>query len=137
MAMQALKEKMNGLTTSDRPSTPHPLASLTSQEIDSARQVVTKARAGYLLLFRDIFTEEPAKAELVPFLDAEHSSQLTEETPRPRRLARIQYDTISDDGSHAYTESVVDVNSREEVLHRVVDKEFQPPLTLLVDQSFR
>ncbi len=135
--MQALKEKMNGLTTSDRPSTPHPLASLTSQEIDSARQVVTKARAGYLLLFRDIFTEEPAKAELVPFLDAEHSSQLTEETPRPRRLARIQYDTISDDGSHAYTESVVDVNSREEVLHRVVDKEFQPPLTLLVDQSFR
>jgi Cu2+-containing amine oxidase len=133
MAVQALKQKMNGSTTSDQPSKPHPLARLTSQEIDVARQVVNKAHAGHLFLFRDIFSEEPAKADLVPFLEAEHSGLLTEETPRPRRLARIQYDTISKDGSHAYTESVVDVNAHEEVLHLIVDKEFQPPLTMLAE----
>jgi primary-amine oxidase len=132
MAVQALKAKMNGLTTSDKPSEPHPLASLSSGEIDTARQVVTKARDGYLLLFRDIFTEEPKKVELVSFLDAEHSGRLTADTPRPPRLARVQYDTISESGFHEYTESVVDVDKREEVLHRVVDKEFQPPLTLYV-----
>jgi primary-amine oxidase len=137
MAVQALKEKLNGLTTSDRTSKPHPLARLKSEDIEIARQVITKVRAGYLVLFRDIFTEEPAKAELVPFLEAEHSGTLTADTPRPPRLARVQYDTISDHREHAYTESVVDVNSREEVLHRVVEKDAEPPLTLLVNQSFR
>ena len=135
MAIQALTEKLNGLSTASRSSRPHPLARLTSLEIDLACQVVTKARAGHLLLFRDIFTEEPAKAELVPFLEAEHSGQLTEETARPPRLARVQYDKIGDDGSHAYTESVVDVTARHEVLHRVVEKDVQPPLTLLVNYS--
>lgn len=134
MAVQALKEKLNGLTTSGEPSKVHPLAQLRSPEIDIARQVVTKARSACLLLFRDIFTEEPAKAELVPFLEAEHSGQLTDETPRPPRLARIQYDTIGDDGSHAYTESVINIDTREEVLHRIVEKDRQPPLTLLVNQ---
>lgn len=137
MAIQALNGKMNGLDPSHKSVKPHPLASLTSQEIDIARQVVTKARIGYLLLFRDIFAEEPRKVELVPFLEAEHSGRLTEETARPPRLARIQYDTISDKGSHDYTESVVDVNTREEVLHRIIEKDFQPPLTLFVDPSFQ
>lgn len=133
MAVQALKEKMNGLTSSEKVSKQHPLAQLISQEIDTARQVVTKARDGHFILFRDIFVEEPAKAELVPFLTAEHSSRLTDETPRPPRLARCQYDTINHQGSHAYTESVVDVNTCEEVLHRVVDRELQPPLTMFVE----
>lgn len=132
MAIHALAEKLNGINTSSRSSRPHPLARLTSPEIDVARQVVTKARSGHLLLFRDIFAEEPAKAELVPFLEAEHSGQLTEETSWPPRLARVQYDKIGDDGSHAYTESVVDVTARHEVVHRVVEKDVQPPLTLLV-----
>ena len=137
MAVQALKEKLNGSTNSGKPPKPHPLAPLKSHEIDTARQVVTAARAGSLLLYRDIFTQEPTKAELVPFLEAEHSGQLTEETPRPPRLARVQYDTINDDGSHVYTESVIDVNFRKEVLHRVVKKDLQPPLTVFVTHSFR
>ncbi len=135
MAIQALTEKLTGSTTAGKSSRPHPLVRLTSLEIDTARQVVTKARSGHLLLFRDIFSEEPAKAELVPFLEAEHSGQLTEETWRPPRLARVQYDTIGDDGSHAYTESVIDVIARREVLHRVVEKDVQPPMTLLVNYS--
>lgn len=127
------------MTASDKPSKlpkPHPLASLTHQEIDLARQVVIKARTGDLLLFRDIFTEEPIKADLIPFLDAEHAGKLTEESSRPARLARVQYDTIGENGTHAYTESLVDVTTCEEVLHRVVGKDFQPPLTLLVNRSF-
>jgi primary-amine oxidase len=134
-AVHALKHKLNGLTTSDEPFHVHPLAQLRSPEIDVARQVVTKARSGCLLLFRDIFTEEPKKAELVPFLSAEHSGQLSDETPRPPRLARVQYDTIGEDGSHAYTESVINIHTREEVVHWIVDKDCQPPLTLLVKQS--
>jgi hypothetical protein len=134
-AVHALKHKLNGLTTSDEPFHVHPLAQLRSPEIDVARQVVTKARSACLLLFRDIFTEEPKKAELVPFLNAEHSGQLSDETPRPPRLARVQYDTIGEDGSHAYTESVINIHTREEVVHRIVDKDCQPPLTLLVKQS--
>lgn len=132
MAVQSLKQKLNGLTTSDKFSKPHPLAQLNSQEIDIARQAITKARTGYLLLFRGIFTEEPAKTELVPFLEAEHSGNLTEDTPRPPRLARVQYDTINEKGDHAYTESTVDLNSGKEILHRVLEKSFEPPLTLLV-----
>ncbi|KAF7506674.1 hypothetical protein GJ744_011503 [Endocarpon pusillum] len=119
MAIPAVTEQLNG------------------SKIDIARQVVTKARSGHLLLFRDIFAEEPAKAELVPFLEAEHSGQLTEETSRPPRLARVQYDKIGDDGSHAYTESVVDVTAQHEVLHRVVEKDVQPPLTFAEFKRFQ
>lgn len=137
--VQALKNKLNGWTTSDsdKVSNLHPLAQLRSFEIDVARQVVIKARSGCLLLFRDIFADEPKKAELVPFLIAEHSGQLDDKTPRPPRLARVQYDTIGEDASHAYTESVINIHTREEVLHRIVDKDCQPPLTLLVNQSHR
>lgn len=135
MSVQALKEKMNGLTTEKKPTRPHPLNSLRAGEIDIACRVVREARTGCLLLFRDIFLEEPVKATLVPFLDAEHSGHLTEDTPRPPRLARVQYDTIGEKGSHEYTESVVDVDKHAEVLHRVVEKEFQPPLTVSVDRT--
>ena len=133
MATGALKERLNGLIASEKPSQPHPLARLTGQEIDTARHVVVKALVSHLLLFRDIFAQEPTKAELVPFLKAEHSGELTEQTPRPPRLARVQYDTISKEGSRAYTESVVNVNTGEEVLRRIVANDFEPPLTMLVD----
>jgi primary-amine oxidase len=134
MAIEALEKMMNGLTTSCKSAIPHPLAQLASHEIDVARQVVTKSRNGHLIMFRDIYLEEPIKAELVPFLEAEHSGGLNSDTPRPPRLARVQYDTVSEDGSHAYTESVIDVGAHEEVLHRVVERDCQPPLTLWVLQ---
>lgn len=130
MAIDALQKKVDGLNTSEGPSKPHPLAQLRAEEIEIARQVVTKARNGYLLLYRDIFTQEPAKTELIPFLEAEHAGKLTDETLRPPRLAKVQYDIIGNDGSHAYTESLVDINTRKEVSHRIFDKELQPALTL-------
>lgn len=111
MSIQALKEKFGLLSTTNQSFKPHPLAQLTIHEVDAARQVTVKARPGYLLLFRDIFAEEPVKAELVRFLEAEHSGSLVKETARPPRLARVHYDTISDNGYHAYNESIIDVNT--------------------------
>jgi primary-amine oxidase len=111
-------------------STPHPLDQLSSHEIDIAREAIFKARGKCLILFRDIFAQEPAKAELVPFLEAEHSGALTSSTLRPPRQARVQYDVIHDDKSHDYMESVIDIITGREVLHRVVDKKHQCALTL-------
>jgi len=111
-------------------STPHPLDQLSSHEIDIAREAIFRARGKCLILFRDIFAQEPAKAELVPFLEAEHSGALTSSTPRPPRQARVQYDVVHDDKSHDYMESVIDIITGREVLHRVVDKKHQCALTL-------
>jgi hypothetical protein len=111
-------------------STPHPLDQLSSHEIDIAREAIFKARGRCFILFRDIFAQEPAKAELVPFLEAEHSGTLTSSTPRPPRQARVQYDVVHDDKSHDYMESVIDIITGREVLHRVVDKKHQCALTL-------
>jgi hypothetical protein len=110
--------------------TPHPLDQLSSHEIDIAREAIFKARGKCLILFRDIFAQEPAKAELVPFLEAEHSGALTPSTPCPPRQARVQYDVVHDDKSHDYMESVIDIISGREVLHRVVDKKHQCALTM-------
>jgi primary-amine oxidase len=111
-------------------SIPHPLDQLSNHEIDVAREAIFAARGKCLILFRAIFTEEPAKAELVPFLEAEHSGTLTSSTPRPARQARVQYDVVHDDKGHDYLESVVDILAEQEVLHRVIDKKHQSALTL-------
>jgi primary-amine oxidase len=111
---------------------PHPFDQLSAEEINCAREIVLQARGRHAIQFRSIFTEEPRKADLVPFLEAEHSGQLTLRTKRPARLARIHYDVIQDDKTHDYTESVVDVEAGKEVLYRVVDKKHQPALTLCV-----
>jgi primary-amine oxidase len=111
-------------------SIPHPLDQVSSHEIDVAREAIFKARGNCLILFRAIFAEEPAKAELVPFLEAEHSGSLTSSTPRPARQARVQYDVIHDDKSHDYMESVVDILAEQEVVHHVIDRKHQSSLTL-------
>ena len=109
---------------------PHPLDQLSSHEIDVAREAIFKARGKCLILFRSVFAQEPAKAELVPFLQAEHSGTLTSLTPRPARQARVQYDVVHDDKSHDYMESVVDVRAGQEVVYYVIDKKHQSSLTL-------
>jgi Cu2+-containing amine oxidase len=113
-------------------SIPHPLDQLSSHEIDVAREAIFTARGKCLILFRAIFTQEPAKAELVPFLEAEHSGTLTSSTTRPARQAIVQYDVVHDDKSHDYMESVVDILAQQEVVHHVIDKKHQSSLTLYV-----
>jgi primary-amine oxidase len=114
----------------------HPLDQLSAQEIDIAREVIIAARDKALILFRGIYANEPAKSELVPFLEAEHNGTLSSSTPRPARQAKIEYDVINPDKSHDYMESVVDVHTKKEVKHRIVDKKHQPSLTLSEFREF-
>lgn len=100
----------------------HPLAPLSDQEFRAARDAVLAAYGTHpsALFFRAIEVEEPRKADLVPFLVAENAGTLTSETPRPPRLARVQYDVISarEDGKgslYRYTQSVVNLGTGEEV----------------------
>ncbi|KAK1958681.1 copper amine oxidase [Colletotrichum sublineola] len=95
---------------------PHPLAALSKDEFNGARDIVTRLYASdYSLFFRAIFLQEPKKAELVPFLQAEHAGVVTDETPRPPRRARLQYDVIKPGSMPEYTQSVVDLKSKKEV----------------------
>jgi primary-amine oxidase len=107
----------------------HPLEQLSSDEVDIAREVIKKARQS-LLLFRNVFTVEPPKAELVKFLAAEHAGKVSADTPRPPRQARVQYDVIGQDKSHQYFESVVDLESQTEVSKRTVESGRQQAFTL-------
>ncbi len=74
---------------------PHPLAELSQLEFTKARDAVVNIHgADQPLFFRALYLQEPAKAELLPFLEAEHTGRLTDATPRPTRIARVEYDVL-------------------------------------------
>ncbi len=117
---------------------PHPLDPLSITEIESARQALLKVRgANVAVRFRAIYLEEPPKKELAQFLDLEHSGKLAADTPRPARLAKVQYDVVRGDKKHEFTESWVDINSEKETRHRVVDAMHISPIILQVVSSSR
>lgn len=67
----------------------HPLAPLSGDEIKAASAIVQNAwPQGTNLHFKAVTLEEPPKAEVVPYLEAEHSG-----APRPniRRKAFVNY----------------------------------------------
>ncbi|KAI9831230.1 MAG: hypothetical protein M1819_005158 [Sarea resinae] len=107
---------------------PHPLDPLSADEIKQARESVLKARGESVIALHTISLLEPRKNELVPFLDAEHGGQLTSETPRPRRSAKVSYELIRPDKSREIAESIVDIQAGAEVSHRVFDRIQQPSL---------
>lgn len=109
---------------------PHPLAILSIDETKRARDVVIKAHPNVAISFREIFLQEPAKADLKKFLDLEHSGRLSPTTPRPPRLAKCQYDVIGSDRVPEYHESVVDVNRSARIKHEIIGKQHQAALTL-------
>ena len=113
----------------------HPLDPLSAQEIDVARQVVLNS-SQIPVVFRSIFTQEPAKASLVKYLEAEHSNDLHNAT-KPPRQARAQYDVINPDRTRDYLESVVDLDTKTVVLHRIVEKQHQPALTIDEFRAFQ
>lgn len=114
-------------------STAHPLDPLSISECDRARQAILNVRGPEVLIkFRAIYMYEPPKRELVAFLEAEHSNGLSTKTPRPARQAYIQYDVISKDGAVQFTESIVDVMTGKEALHRPIGKPHHAALTSYV-----
>jgi len=109
---------------------PHPLDPLTVTEVNLAREAILKARGTTLAIyFRSIFLEEPLKKDLAHILDLVHSGQVSAQTPRPTRLAKVQYDIVRVNKSHEYTESWIDVASGREAQKRIVDKARHASLT--------
>lgn len=96
-------------------SAPHPLAPLSRQEYMDARDaVVGLYGANQSLYFRAVHLHEPRKADLVPFLEAEHAGALTEGrdgAARPPRQALVEYDVVggsdAEAGRPVYTRVVV------------------------------
>lgn len=110
---------------------PHPLQQLSYQETVLAKDVIIAEHdQTEVILLRQIFLEEPPKAELRKFLALEHAGGITESSPRPSRLARCQYDVIGSEKIPFFHEAVVDINKKASVLHEVVGKEHQAPLIL-------
>ena len=107
----------------------HPLDQLSAEEVDVAREVVLKARQSPIL-FRNLFAVEPAKSQLVKFLNAEHAGTLSADTPRPPRQARVQYDVIKEDKNHQYMESIVDIAGASEVSSKQREGGGQQALTV-------
>ena len=95
---------------------PHPLQDLTEAEFAKARDAIAGIYAAETSIhFRCVSLREPRKDELIPYLLAEHDKTLSDETPRPPRLAAVQYDVIKSHNEQFYTESLVDVESGEVV----------------------
>lgn len=108
----------------------HPLNILSIDETNLARDVVKSLHPGVVIDFREIFLQEPPKAQLVEFLAIEHAGRLSPTTPRPARLALCQYDVIGSDRVPQFHESVIDVITQSRVEHTVVGKEHHASLTL-------
>lgn len=111
-------------------SFPHPLDPLSVFESDSVREAILRMRGrDSAIHFRSIFLEEPPKKELSCFLDADCFGEITSQTPRPARIAKVQYDVIQSREYHQYMESWIDVKLGKEVRYRTIDKHHQAALT--------
>lgn len=108
---------------------PHPLSALSARETDLARDIVKASHPGALLFFRQSYLFEPAKEEVLRFLELEHSGSLTASSPRPDRCAQVFYDVIGGDQKSLYYESVVDVTKRSIVAQELISEEHQASLT--------
>jgi primary-amine oxidase len=109
---------------------PHPLRDLSIEETRVVRDLVAKCHPNEVVEFREIGIQEPPKAELLAFLELEHSGQISSTTPRPARLARCYYDTINSNRKGRYNESVVDLDKRTRIEHEVVSEDISPALTV-------
>ncbi|EME42141.1 hypothetical protein DOTSEDRAFT_45705 [Dothistroma septosporum NZE10] len=110
---------------------PHPLQQLSVQETKQAKDtLISEHDKDEVLIIREIFLNEPKKADLQKFLALEHSDSLTPSSPRPSRQALCQYDVIGTDKIPYFHEAVIDLNKQARVKHEVIGKEQHAPLKL-------
>ncbi|KAF6840314.1 copper amine oxidase [Colletotrichum plurivorum] len=109
---------------------PHPLSALSLEETNRARDIVLAAHPGSVLDFRQNYLWEPPKADVVKFLELEHSGALTASSPRPARCAQVFYDVIGGSTKAQYYESVVDLGLGKIVDQKVIGSEHQASLTI-------
>ncbi|KAF2862778.1 putative copper amine oxidase [Piedraia hortae CBS 480.64] len=108
----------------------HPFKSLSRSEVETAREVILNLHPDEVIVFREIYLQEPPKSEVLAFLELEHSGKLTSSSKPPARLAKCQYDVIGKDKVPAYNEAFVDLNTKERVHHEVVGTEHHASLTV-------
>jgi primary-amine oxidase len=108
----------------------HPLSGLSIEETNVTRDIVREAHPNVVLNFRQIFLQEPPKADVVEFLELEHSGQLNDNTPRPPRLALALYDVIGGSKEPEYHESIIDLSKKSRVAHEVVSAQHHASLTV-------
>ncbi|KAK4614080.1 Copper amine oxidase 1 [Fulvia fulva] len=110
---------------------PHPLQQLSVQETKQAKAIlISEHDKDEVLIIREIFLQEPAKAELQKFLALEHSNSLTQSSPRPSRQGLCQYDVVGSDKVPYFHEAVIDLNKKARVKHEVIGKDQHAPLKL-------
>lgn len=108
---------------------PHPLSQLSAAEFTQARDVITKLHGPEsTIFFRSIFVDEPRKADLIPYLEAEHADILTDSTQRPPRCAAIEYDLVTPN-VHEYVRAVVDVEAGQVVKSDSANRTLKPYYT--------
>lgn len=108
---------------------PHPLAQLTPDEFIRARDIILKLHgANSTLYFKSIYLEEPKRAELLPFLAAEHAGTLSDESPRPARQALVEYDIVGTE-FHQFTRTVVDLMTGEITSKEQIERSSLPYYT--------
>lgn len=108
----------------------HPLANLTFAETSTARDIIRASHEDTVIEFREIGLKEPPKAELVKFLEIEHSGALTDSTSRPPRLAYAHFDTIGADKVPHYCEALIDLPSKTLLTKEIISKQYHPALTM-------
>lgn len=111
-------------------NSPHPLSSLSIEETNIARDVILSYHPDTAIGFRMISLQEPPKAELIHFLELEHSENLSSNTPRPRRLAKVDYDVIDKSKIPKYMESIVDIEKKETVRSELISDDVHACLTV-------
>jgi primary-amine oxidase len=110
---------------------PHPLSALSIDETNLARDIVLDCHPGDVLYFRQILLHEPPKDEVLSFLELEHSDQVSRDTPRPQRLAKIQYDLITKGNTIPQPqESIIDLRLKTRVGHNIVATGYRASLTM-------
>ncbi|KAJ5682294.1 hypothetical protein N7462_005459 [Penicillium macrosclerotiorum] len=87
----------------------HPFDPLTPREITKAAQITRATFDGEFLNFRVITLQEPAKREMVLFLDREHSGQT--QSSRPARTARVQVTARGKSGPSKLIELLVNLDA--------------------------
>lgn len=106
---------------------PHPLDILSVEEVNNARDIVKSLHPGHRIFFRETYLDEPSKAKLTKYLEAEHAGQ----TPSPLpRQALSQYDVFDGKGGVQSHESIIDITSGKRIHHEIVPEEYHAPLSV-------
>jgi primary-amine oxidase len=112
---------------------PHPLSNLSLEETNYARSIIlTTEDTGVVIHFRSIFLQEPAKKDLVLFLEVEHSGRLNVDSARPARLAQCHYDVVQGDKAFHSYETIVKLDSGEVIKKELIHESHHAMLTMYV-----